>query len=504
MADKYLIGIDIGTQGTKTAIFSEEGKCVAKSFIKSTLFNSSNIIEENPEGQVNSVYATIKECVQQSCIKASSVAGIGICGQMAGIIGIGTDGKHVTPYDSWLDSRCTPYIKLMEEKAGEEILRKTGNTPSINHGPKILWWKNERPKIFKQIKSFVQPGAYAAIRMCGLAANDAFIDNTYLHFSGFADNKLNIWDDSLCNHFDIDSNLLPKIVSPTTIVGELTTSSAKLTGLVSGIPVVAGCGDTVASFLSAGAVEEGICVDVAGTASVFAATTSSFKTDVVNRTLGCGRSIFENLWYSYAYINGGGMNLEWFKNKILIGEDRPDFISFEDLDLLASKQTPNINDPIFIPHLGGRSCPGQSDMRGAWFNLSWSSDASVLYRSILESVAMEYCLFKNSVFSLYDDYPIKELRITGGGEKSVLWNHVKADALDLKVVQIKQNEGAPMGAAMLAGFGTGVLSNAKTTINNWIKISNEYYPDFDKHSFYQKRLKKYNKMIKLMSTHIYT
>jgi xylulokinase len=102
---------------------------------------------------------------------------------MAGVIGIGADGMAVTPYDSWLDTRCSPYIEQMcRHKAA--VLEKTGNAPSFNHGPKILWWKHERPEVYERIEVFVQPAAYVAMRLCGLNADEAFIDPTYLHFSG--------------------------------------------------------------------------------------------------------------------------------------------------------------------------------------------------------------------------------------------------------------------------------------------------------------------------------
>jgi len=500
MAEKYVIGIDVGTQGTKTAIFSESGKCCATAFEKSKLYRpSSGEVEENPEDQVNTAYVTIRKCMYYSGILSSEIAGIAICGQMAGIIGIGEDGKHITPYDSWLDIRCAPFITEMEGKAGGEILTKSGCAPSFNHGPKILWWKHERPEVFKQIKSFVQPGAYIAMRLCGLTAKDAFIDTSYLHFSSFANNTLKSWDAGLCERFNIDISVLPRIVSSSKIIGELTSSSADLAGLVPGIPIVAGCGDTAASFLAAGAIEEGICVDVAGTASVFAATTSSFKADVKNKILGCGQSIINNIWYPYAYINGGGMNLEWFKNEILLFQNNKVELSFEILNNLANAIKPQIDDPIFIPHLGGQVCPSHPGLRGAWINLSWSTTAPLLYRAILESVALEYCTFKNSLISLYNNYSLKELRVTGGGEKSELWNQMKADALGIKVVQIRQNEGAPLGAALLAGFGTGLFKDIDTVIGQWVEIKNEYYPDSEMHAFYNERHEKYLRTIQFLT-----
>jgi xylulokinase len=97
------------------------------------------------------------------------VAAIGIAGQMAGVIGLGADGRAVTPYDSWLDTRCGAQITRMRTEAGDAVLRATGNAPSFNHGPKILWWQSERPTDYAQIAKFVQPGGYVALRLCGLA-----------------------------------------------------------------------------------------------------------------------------------------------------------------------------------------------------------------------------------------------------------------------------------------------------------------------------------------------
>ena len=92
---------------------------------------------------------------------------------------------------------------MMRDRAGDEVIRKTGGPPSFNHGPKILWWKHERPEVYAQIAAFVQPGSYAVMRLCGLDASQAFIDKSYLHFSGFADNPQGTWDAPLCETFGV-------------------------------------------------------------------------------------------------------------------------------------------------------------------------------------------------------------------------------------------------------------------------------------------------------------
>ena len=357
---KYVIGVDIGTQGTKAALFDSSGRTCASAFRKSRLHQPAvGVVEEDPERQVASVCQCIRRCLTESGVASSGVVALGIDGQMAGILGIGPNGKNVTPYDSWLDTRCGPYIKEMKKRAGREIIRRTGGPPSFNHGPKILWWKHERPQIYRQITAFVQPGGYAAMRLCGLTADEAFIDASYLHFSGFADNRRQRWDAALCHEFGVDVDKLPRIVESNQVIGEVTGPMARRCGLPAGVPVIAGCGDTAASFLACGATREGLCVDVAGTASVFAATTTQFQADTRYDVLGWGRSATPGLWHPYAYINGGGMNLKWFAEQIASLGRADGAQTLDRLGKLAGELEPQSSDPLFLPHLGGRDSPAQ-------------------------------------------------------------------------------------------------------------------------------------------------
>ena len=498
MSGRFTIGVDIGTQGTKAALFSHAGRPVATAFRASQLHRPGpGIVEEDPQRQVASVCQTIRQCVRKARIATSDVAAIGIAGQMAGLIGVGADGGCVTPYDSWLDTRCKPYIAKMTGLAGDEVLRKTGCFPSFNHGPKILWWMHERKAVFRSIRAFVQPGGYAAMRLCGLDARAAFIDKTYLHFSGFADNRRGRWDEELCRTFGLDPAKLPRIVDPHQIVGELTPSMAHRCGLRAGVPVVAGCGDSVASFLSCGAANEGICVDVAGTASVFAATTTTFRPDVRNKTLGCGQAATAGLWHPYAYINGGGMNVEWFLRE-LAGAGRTWATREKDLarlNRLASALPPDEPGPMFVPHMEGRVCPSQPLLRGAWVELGWRQSAAHLYRAVLEGVAMEYGIYRNVLARLYPSLKLAEVRITGGGANSILWNRIKAAVLDAPVVRISGDAGAPMGAAMLAGFGVGLFKSLTDAAARWVHLGRSQRPEKEMTARYRNMVARYERLL---------
>ena len=487
-----LVGIDIGTQGVKAALYSADGECRAEAFQPSGPARPApGIVEEDPEFQLASACGLVHECVAKS--GARDVAAIGIAGQMAGVIGIGSDGRAVTPYDSWLDTRCAAQITRMQTEAGDAVLRATGNAPSFNHGPKILWWQSERPADYARIAKFVQPGGYTAMRLCGLRADAAFIDTSYLHFSGFADNCSKRWDTALCARFGVALEKLPRIVEPSARVGGLTAEFAARCGLPVGTPVIAGCGDTAASFLSCGATTPGICVDVAGTASVFAATTDAFAPDVHGGTLGCGQSVTPGLWHPYAYVNGGGMNLEWFRREFGGAAD------FDKLNALAAAVTPSDALPLFVPHLGGRVSPGWPALRGAWVGLTWDHTRGEMFRAVLEGVALEYALYQQALRRLLPGAAFAELRITGGGEKSAAWNQIKADALQMPIVQIENSGGAPMGVAMLAGLGAGIFPDLHAAATRWVRLGRRFLPDAAHAAHYQKRAARYETLLKTLN-----
>jgi len=506
MGETCIFGIDIGTQGTKTALYAQDGRLLAEAFRPSELLGSAEgHVEEDPERQLDSVCTTIRECLDKSGIEPETVCCLAIDGQMAGVIGVGKDGLAVTPYDSWLDTRCSVQVDRMKTQAGQAVLEKTGNAPSFNHGPKILWWKESHPKTFAAVEAFVQPGGYAAMRLCGLGSRSAFIDNTYLHFSGFADNASQVWDQGLCSEFGLDPDCLPRICAPTEIVGHLTPAMAARCGLRAGTPVAAGCGDTAASFLSCGAVAPGICVDVAGTASVFASTTDRFIPDRQSGIMGIGRSAIPGLWHPYAYINGGGMNILWFASQIApgiaTGGGSIESVDYDHLDCLVRGLAPELDDPYFVPHMEGRVAPNDAGIRGAWAGIKRSHGLARLYRAVLESVAFEYSIYLGAIRKLEPNLAITEMRITGGGVKSHSWNELKSDILGLPLLSVTGSGGAPMGAAMIAATAAGLMANPADIARSWLSYTPVAMPAgrAGESEMYRRRLERYNYLLQALS-----
>ena len=322
----------------------------------------------------------------------------------------------------------------------------------------------------------VMPAAYVTGRLAGLKAEDAFIDVTYLHFSCLADARRRAWSEELLRLFGVPGEKLPRIVEPWEVVGRLSPEMAGAMGLPSGLPLVAGAGDQAAAMLGAGVVRPGMVYDAAGTASVLAACTAEFAPDSRRLALLTARMVPAGLWYAIGYINGGGLNLRWFRDLVQrLGGGR--VTDYAELDEWAARAEPGSGGLIFVPHLGGRVCPNQPDVRGGWLGLTWSHGVEHLYRALLESVAYEYAFYLDIERELIPSVTFNEVRVVGGGSRSAVWNQIKADVLGIPYVQLNVTEAAALGAAILAGHGVGVFEDWEASVARFTRPVRRFEPD---------------------------
>lgn len=479
--NSYVIGIDIGTQGTKAALFNEDMEMIATAFEASKLISPKpGTVWQEPDDLYASCAATIRELLDKSGVAAKDVAAVGIDGQMAGIMGIDESGEASTYYDSWLDTRCGKYMEEMRSRAGKRIIELSGGPATYVHGPKILWWKNEHPEAYEKTARFVMPQAYVVGRMTGLSASEAYFDYTHLHFSCLADNAGKRWSDELLETFDIDKSKMPRIVSPFEVVGRVTKDFAAISGLVEGIPVVAGCGDTAASTFGSGMFDRGQILDCAGTASVLCSVVDSFVPDVENETLTMMRSPVDGLFLPLAYISGGGMCVRWFRDTL---SGKP-AASYDVLEKEAGPVEPGSEGLYFIPHFSGRVLPSNTDLKGSWLGLDFKHTRGHMYRAVMESIAYEYKFYLSVLRSLYPDDDFRSMVTIGGGAKSALFSQIKADVLGVDVMVFETGETALLGSAVIAACGVGMLSDYKQPIRRVMKKRAEYLSDAEKHRAY--------------------
>lgn len=497
MQKKYLIGVDLGTSSTKAALYQIDGKLVSDASVEVPLFYPRpGVVEQENEDFYTSAAQTVRKCIESSGVEPKAIAAIAFDSQMAGVGLIDEDFTPVARFDSWLDTRCQPFIEWMDKEAGDRITQLTGCPPTCDHGPKMLWWKNEQPDIYQRTVKFVMPGTYVAGKIAGLTADQAFIDHTYIHFSGFSDAQKTIWSKELCERFGLDMGKLPKIIDPCDIIGEVSERSAVEFGLAPGILIAAGAGDTAANALGAGIVRPGMLFDVAGTAAVLAGCTDHFVADTKNRALLSMRSVIPGLWNPLAYIGGGGLALRWFRDQFfntsqgdvlpLSEELYPQMIS------MVESTPPGSDGLFFSPHLGGRICPSSPEMRGAWVGVSWSHTQAHFARAILESIAYEYAYYLKILRELSPELELVEARVVGGGARSGVWNQIKADILNVPYQRLKGNEFGTWGAAMIAGKAAGLINDLAAHAEQTALLSGQpSFPSKANHVIYAPLIEKY-------------
>lgn len=461
---QYVMGIDVGTSGIRAGILADDGELLATAFADCRLLRTpEGWIEQDMDDMYVGTCHVVRQCLAESGVIPTSIAAIAVSGQMAGIGAVDREWNPVGRYDSWLDSRCLDTLKGMDTAHRDEMFRLTGCPPTYHHGSKILWWREYAPYVFGSVAKFVVPAVYVAGRLGGLSSEDAFIDDTYLHFSGFADTAERCWSPRLIDIFGMDPLKLPRIVRPWDVVGEVTARGAKDSGLARGTPIVAGAGDTAMSFLGAGLVEPGMAVDVAGTASVLGIMGDGFMSDEVHRTLMCSRAVLPDLYTYYSFISGGGLAISWFRQQFA-----PDQ-TLADLDGLA-RNVPNGSLGLhFVPHLSGRVGPADPRYRGAWVGLGWEHGLGALFRAILESVAYEYRQYLSIVTDMAPTTTIKEIRTVGGGARSALWNQIKANVIGIPVRRMEEEQVALLGSAILAGHAIGLFPNIQDATRAIVK-----------------------------------
>lgn len=500
MSKRILVGVDLGTSGIKAALYRVDGKKLAESSIEVPIYYPKpGVVEQENDDFYKTAAIAVKQCVSQSGIDPRDIAAIAFDSQMAGVGSVDENYQPATRFDSWLDMRCQPYIEWMSKEAGEKVTNLTGCPPTCDHGPKMLWWKNEHPDEYNRVVKFLMPSAYVAGTMAGLKGDEAYIDYTFIHFSAFSDARKGEWSHELCDIFQLDRSKLPRILEPWHIIGEVQQKAANDFGLAPGTLIAAGAGDTAANALGAGINRPGMIFDVAGTAAVLSGCTDEFVADTRHQALLTMRSVIPGLWNPLAYIGGGGTALRWFKDQFYNTSRGKRLADHENIysHMIQKAMTipPGSDGLYFSPHLGGRICPSSPAMRGTWLGFSWGHTQAHFFRAILESIAFEYAYYLKILQELLPDLRMVEARAVGGGARSTEWNQIKANVLNVPYQRLSRNEFGTWGAAMIAGKAAGLIDDLAEHSDKTARTrGNPILPEPEIHTIYRPLIDRYIEM----------
>lgn len=499
VSEQYFICIDVGSSFTKSSIIDTHGRILADS--KRDTHPSqprAGVAEYDGPSLLQAVYGSVAELLQRSGVQPGDVAAICLDGMISGAMGIDDDGDATTPYTTTLDQRFTPHLNRILERFHDPIRELTGSgQPTI--APKMLWIRDEFPDAYQRTAKFVTISGYLLGKMAGLAAQDAFVDYTYLWATGLSDTQNYTWSSDLCQMMDLSEDKLPRIVRSSDIIGGVCAEAAVATGLRQGTRIVAGAADQSAGFIGAGITKANRMASNAGTYPVLAICTDHFRPDMQTRMSEIIPSVIPGLWNPTSFIIGGGLTHHWFQETFAHADGMEGQASrrsvYEVLDEKAAALPPGAEQVFFIPHLGGRACPSNTDFKGAWFGFTWTHRREHFYRAILEAIAYDQYLQLQSFRASNPGLQVEEVTAYGGGAKSTLWNQIKADVMGLPQALLGREDLAPIGNAILAGYALGIYDDMAATAERFVTRAARMEPDPIRHERYRRLAEFYDRLL---------
>ena len=489
----YLMGIDVGTTGVKVLLIDKNGNVVSKDTQEYPLYTPKpGWAEQNPEDWWNATVKGIKNVINN--INPGDIKGIGLSGQMHGLVVLDCKFKVLRPSILWCDQRTVKQCEYITKKVGYAKLMELVCNPALTGftAGKILWVRDNEPEIYKKIYKILLPKDYIRFKLTNVFATEVSDASGML----LLDIRKRRWSEDILKILNLSKDLLPDCFESEDVTGVVTKEVSKITGLKEGTPVVGGGGDQSSSAIGCGIVESGIISITIGTSGVVFAFSDEVKLDKLGRIHTFCHSV-RNKWHTMGVMLSAGGSLKWFKDNLSkkeIEEAKKKKVDPYDVMLKeVEKIKPGAENLIFLPYLAGERTPHLDPYaRGVFFGLGIYHKKSHLIRSILEGVS--FGLRDSIEIMKILKIPIRQVRVTGGGARSLVWLQILADICNLEMVTVNVSEGAAFGVALLAGVGTRVYSDIKQVCRNVIKITNKIKPDLRNVKIYDEYYKMYKRM----------
>lgn len=482
---KYLIGCDIGTSGTKTVLFDTDGKIIAKAFCAYPLISvKTGYAEEDPDEWVRAFYETTAEVVRKSGIRASDVAGIGLSGQMHGLVMLDKEGNVLRKSILWCDLRTGEECDLLTSLIGKDRLKAITANPAITGftAPKILWVQRYEPELWDKCAHILLPKDYVRFRLTGDFISD-MSDGSGTQLVNVSARR---YSDEILSALSINKNMVPVLKESVSEGGRLSKEAAEKCGLSAGIPVAASAGDQAAAAVGNGVVEEGLVSCNIGTSGVVFAHTDKPVADPLGRVQTFCHAV-PGKWHVMGVTQGAGLSMKWFKDNFYAEEAARNPAVYKVIDEGAEKvSAPGAHGLIYLPYLMGERTPHlDPKAKGVFFGITPSHKREDFARAVMEGVG----------YSLLDCLDIikglsgkpEEIRLCGGGANSGIWRRMLTDIFDCECVVTNSTEAGALGAAILAGVAGGVYPDVVNACGRIIKPTERYTPDKRNAEIYAKR-----------------
>ncbi len=498
MTKKNLIGVDIGTQGTKSVLVNLEGEILGTAFQEYAVEHPQpSWAEQWPQIWEDAAYKTIHASIQRAGIPPEEVAGVCLSGLYGGSgVPVDKDFQPLRPCIIWMDRRTTDEVRWIREHIDLDMLFAiTGNWVDTYFGyPKILWIKRNEPAIWEKIHKFIPPTSYVEFKLTGQLAIDY---SSAGNLGGLFDVHALQWSERLSQDLGIPLEMMPKDVVPSTeVVGQLTPEAARKTGLLSGTPVIAGGIDAPVATLSAGAIEAGDNVAMMGTSTCWGVI---HRGDAFSPRLVSMPNVVnpQEEIYTWGGSATSGALVRWFRDQFgqqeMEAGGKLGLNPYQLLDIQAARIPGGCEGLLVLPYFMGERAPlWDSEARGTVVGLTLYHTRVHLYRALMEAVAysLRHSIEAGEEIGLHVK---NECQVVGGVARSTLWTKILAEVTGRRIIVPSARVEAPLGDALLAGIGVGLLSDHRV-IKEWIQTERVEDPDPEAHELYSAYYTEYKRL----------
>ncbi|MBI2431935.1 MAG: xylulokinase [Candidatus Hydrogenedentes bacterium] len=480
-----VLGLDVGTSGTKAIAINEHGDLLASALVEYPLHSPRpNWAEQDPADWVRASYEALAALASK--IDTSAVKGLGLTGQMHGSVFLDARNRVLRPALLWCDQRTAAQCEAITQKVGEKRLIEMVSNPALAGftAPKILWLRDEEPQHFEQVKKVLLPKDYIRFMLTDEYATDVADASGTLLF----DVKNRTWHRELMSMLGIDADWMPRAFEGPEVTGTLSKDAAARTGLPAGIPVIAGGGDQAANGVGCGIVRPGVISASLGTSGVVFAFADQVRTDPEGRVHTFCHSV-PGKWHVMGVMLSAGGSLRWFRDAVCqperavaqeTGRDPYEYITEE-----AGRIPAGAEGLLFLPYLTGERTPHKDPYaKGAFIGLSLRHTKAHLARAVLEGVS--YGMRDSLEIIRAMKVAVGEVRVSGGGARSRIWRQMLADTGNAPMVRINVEEGPAYGAAILASVAAGLHANVEQACDAMIHEVDRTAPDEDAMGLYNR------------------
>lgn len=485
------LGVDVGTGGSRALLVDERGAVRAGYTAVHEDMHMERPLwaEQRPENWWDAVVEAIRGVLAKAGVAGSAVRGVGLSGQMHGLVILDDAHRVIRPSLIWCDQRSQAQVDFVNAKIGREnVLKYTANPVLTGFTlPKLLWVRDNEPQNFDRVRKMLLPKDYVRFKLTADFASEVSDASGTAVF----DVVNRRWSYEMMDGLGLDRAILPKCYESSEVTGHITREVAELTGLAAGTPVVGGGGDQASSAVGNGIVEEGIVSCTLGTSGVVFAHMEKVAYDPAGRVHTFCHAVRDK-WHVMGVTQGAGLSLQWFRNQFAPGVD------YDALTAEAARSPRGAQGLFWLPYLMGERTPHlDPQARGGWIGLTAGHTRADLIRSLLEGVSFS----QHDCLEIVEQMgvPVGDVRLSGGGAASPFWRQMLANVFGKRAVVLETQEGSAYGAALLAMVGTGAFGSVRDLCREAIREVESIEPQANETRTYAERHRAYQSLYPALS-----